>query len=242
MSFLCAFLCKEWGRFMDKKYISHIVKFMVVLAFIFMTYHVHFRSGDMIHIQSYDREHNFVLAEYPTERYIENIDLHFNESLFHIRDDEKFINEYVLTHPSYVQSYQYRSNANGMEYTIYYFIEDGYGFYLIKDAEDLYSLNPSAIQIFNDEIDVISQFIPVIYMEIDTHYAYEDMNIVEFMSFNDYVDFYQQLSCICSDIDEEQMEIRLRSYNYNEQEVESTHQIVLYFDDEGFIATIEDIE
>ena len=242
MSFLCAFFYKEWGRFMGKKYIPRTAKCMVVLAFVLMTYHVHFRSGDTIHIQSYDREHNFVLAEYPTEQFIEIIDTHFNESLFRIRDDEEFLNEYVLTHPSYVQSYQYRSNANDEEYTIHYFIEDGYGFYLTKDVEDLYSLNPSTIQLFNDEVDVISQFIPVAYLEIDTYYVYEEMNMVEFMSFNDYVDFYQQLSCICSDIDEEQMEIRLRSYNYDDHEVESTHQIVLHFYDEGLIATIEEIK
>jgi len=241
MSFLYATKCKEWGSSMNKKHRSFIIKIMAILVIGLMTYHVHFRAGNTIYIQSYDREYNFVLAEYPTERFIENIDTHFNESIFHVRDDEEFINEYVLTHPSYVKSYHYKRN-NNEEYTIYYFVEEGYGFYLNQDQEGLYSLNPSTIQIFNEDIDVISQFIPTAYMEIDNHYTFESMSTIDFMSFEDYVEFYQQLSCICSEIDEENKIIKLRSYNYDDHLVESNYQIVLSFDDLGFIATIEEIQ
>lgn len=227
---------------MDNKRIIYIVRFMAFLIALSMTYYVFFRPGETIYVQSYDREHSFVLAEYHTERLIEDIDIHSNQSLFLIKDEDDFINEYVLTHPSYIRSYQYQRNAGDEEYTVYYFIEDGYGFYLSKDLNSLYSLSPSVIQIYNEEVDVLSQFIPATFVNINEHYNFEDMNTEEFTSFEDYVDFYQQLSCICSDIDEENRLIRLRSYNYDDHEVDSSYQIVLEFDDEGFVATIEEIQ
>lgn len=227
---------------MINKKIVYVIRFMMVLIITFMVYHLYFRPGDTIYVQSYDREYDFVLTEYPTERLIENIDAHFNETIFFIKDEDSFIKKHVLTHPSYVKSYQYHRNAGDEEYTIYYFVEDGYGFYLKKDLNNLYSLNPSIIQIHNEEVEVISQFIPASYVIINQHYNFEDMKTKEFISFDDYVEFYRELSLICYTIDVENKTIYLRSYNCDNQEVDNDYWIVLTFDDEGFIATIMEIE
>lgn len=227
---------------MDNKRIVYIVRFMAFLVALSMTYHIFFRPGDTIYVQSYDREYSFILAEYHTERLIENIDIDSNESLFHIKDETGFINDYVLAHPSFIRSYQYQRNVGDEVYTVYYFIEDGYGFSLSKNSNNLYSLNPSTIQLYNGEVEVVSQFIPASFINIDEHYNFEDMKTNEFTSFEDYVDFYQQLAYSCSEIDEENKIIHLRSYNSENHEVDSNHQIVLEFDEEGFIFTIKELK
>ena len=195
---------------------------------------------DTIYLESFDRSEIFVLAEYNTKTKRIDIDKHFNEYRFTVREPEKFINDIILTHISYVRTYvEYNPNIDANS-NIYLFVENGYPYVLSQDFTGQFALRSAEMNI-NIHAAQITLQVPFVdyyhifdeddYFQID----WDEVWIEDFSSFEDYVEFYELLDSSFIQINIIEKTIYIRANIYEDNVLTDGYYVRLIFNDNGFI-------
>lgn len=212
-----------------------IIIFGVITGFVI--YYYTSNSEERIYVESFDRTVEFELGVYNVSNLNKNITVFTNITSIQVDNKEDFIEQVVTSNESYVGTLNY--TISDFDTEIYYFVENSYCYFLRSYGENEFVLQTCSYQLLSNDFAAEIPFIPFTYVEYDLKYMYTDMNSSSFLTFQDYIDFFELIGNDNIQIDTVQAKIYLTPFDLWETVYDPNYQVVLTFDTEGFTITLE---
>ncbi|MDA3931691.1 MAG: hypothetical protein PF513_03050 [Tenericutes bacterium] len=219
-----------------KKLYLRIILIIVAISGVVLCYSLF--SKTQVYIESYDRQITYNFAKIQTTYNKVTINEHFNRFDFSVVNSQKIIDDYILSSPYYKYTYN-RGESN----QVYMLVYQGYPFTITYDKSNNAFILESSVVPVNDGVTPYAFIIPFpypLYISENLEIPWDTLNDTPYNDFQDFSDFYNMLDQQLVTVNEDNQIIEIIPSIYEENILSDKYIIVLSFNDNGIIISIDE--